>query len=55
MIGKLGGAKAEAAFLRLLESGWFRLVDLTEYVPAVHTQLMRCRQRHAARFHIGAA
>jgi len=23
MIGKLGGAKAEAAFLRLLESGWF--------------------------------
>ncbi|MDR8407719.1 PIN domain-containing protein [Nonomuraea sp. 3-1Str] len=30
MIGKLGGARAEAAFLRLLESGWFRLVDLTE-------------------------
>lgn len=30
MIGKLGGAKAEAAFLRLLESGWFRLVDLTD-------------------------
>ncbi|MEO3799547.1 PIN domain-containing protein [Nonomuraea sp. B1E8] len=30
MIGKLGGAKAEAAFLRLLESGWFRLVDLAE-------------------------
>ncbi|MEV5888144.1 hypothetical protein [Nonomuraea fuscirosea] len=30
MIGKLGGARAEAAFLRLLESGWFRLVDLTD-------------------------
>ncbi|SIR77406.1 hypothetical protein SAMN05421833_11552 [Microbispora rosea] len=30
MLGKLGGAKAEAAFLRLLESGWFQLVDLSE-------------------------
>jgi hypothetical protein len=30
MIGKVGGAKAEAAFLRLLESGWFRLIDRTE-------------------------
>lgn len=30
MIGKLGGPQAEAAFLRLLESGWFRLVDLTK-------------------------
>ncbi|GII85333.1 pilus biogenesis protein [Sphaerisporangium siamense] len=30
MLGKLGGSKAEAAFLRLLESGWFRIVDLTE-------------------------
>ncbi|RCG20138.1 PIN domain-containing protein [Sphaerisporangium album] len=30
MLGKLGGPKAEAAFLRLLESGWFRIVDLTE-------------------------
>ncbi|KAB8190599.1 PIN domain-containing protein [Nonomuraea phyllanthi] len=30
MIGRLGGARAEAAFLRLLESGWFRLVDLTD-------------------------
>jgi predicted nucleic acid-binding protein len=29
MLGQLGGAKAEAAFLRLLESGWFQLVDLT--------------------------
>ncbi len=29
MIGRLGGARAEAAFLRLLASGWFRLVDLT--------------------------
>ncbi|MGI5156262.1 type II toxin-antitoxin system VapC family toxin [Microbispora sp. CA-102843] len=30
MLGRLGGPKAEAAFVRLLESGWFRLVDLTE-------------------------
>ncbi|MGW4640423.1 type II toxin-antitoxin system VapC family toxin [Sphaerisporangium sp. NPDC004334] len=30
MLGKLGGSKAEAAFLRLLESGWFRIVDLSE-------------------------
>ncbi|WP_326631873.1 hypothetical protein OIE67_44490 [Nonomuraea fuscirosea] len=29
MIGRLGGARAEAAFLRLFESDWFRLVDLT--------------------------
>ena len=30
MLGKLGGPKAEAAFIRLLEAGWFRLVDLVE-------------------------
>ncbi|WP_169950344.1 PIN domain-containing protein [Microbispora sp. H11081] len=30
MLGKLGGARAEAAFLRLLESGWFQLIDLSE-------------------------
>ncbi|MEV7803590.1 PIN domain-containing protein [Microbispora sp. NPDC088329] len=30
MLGRQGGPKAEAAFVRLLESGWFRLVDLTE-------------------------
>lgn len=30
MLAKLSGARAESAFIRLLESGWFRLVDLTD-------------------------
>lgn len=30
MLGKVIGAKAEASLIRLFESGWFQLVDLTE-------------------------
>jgi predicted nucleic acid-binding protein len=30
MLGKIVGAKAEASLIRLFESGWFQLVDLTE-------------------------